>query len=203
MPEWKILPWCVIQSLCRIPPSSKAGNMAVLHLSNIELTLPVIFTFHNPFKGFCKNDKVLPILKSMFKFSTTLHSLSMAAHPIRQYFPREGGGHFPTLPQVCGVSVGAGPCSPWRAFGPMPTSGGGCTLKLSFQSFFRLPPFSRLGKMTIFTCFGNKVFDKTFHSDGRLFILVCLFSDELYLVVNMRFYKKTRFLLVKYLFFTK
>ena len=107
MPEWKILPWCVIQSLCRIPPSSKAGNMAVLHLSNIELTLPVIFTFHNPFKGFCKNDKVLPILKSMFKFSTTLHSLSMAAHPIRQYFPREGGGAFPHLtPSVWGFCGG-------------------------------------------------------------------------------------------------
>ena len=40
--------------------------------------------------------------------------------------------------------------------------------------------------------FGNKVFDKTFHSDGGLFILVCLFSDELYLVVNMRFYKKNK-----------
>ena len=120
MPEWKILPWCVIQSLCRIPPSSKAGNMAVLHLSNIELTLPVIFTFHNPFKGFCKNDKVLPILKSMFKFSTTLHSLSMAAHPIRQYFPREGGGITPPYPKCVGFLWGQGPAALGGPSAPCP-----------------------------------------------------------------------------------
>ena len=74
----------------------------------------------------------------------------------------------------------------------MPTSGGGCTL-LCFSVIFQTTTlFKAEEKMTIFTFLVAKVFDKTFHSEGRLFILVCLFSDELYLVVNMRFYKKNK-----------
>ena len=139
---------------CRIPPSSRLGKWLFFTYLILSWDSLSFSHFRTLFKAFCKNDKLLPILKSMFKFSTTLHSFSMAAHSIRPVFSKEkGGGAYPLIGPDCRASVGPGSCGPWMAFGPCPPLEEGAHWCCGFQSFFRLPPFFKAEKNDHFYLF--------------------------------------------------
>ena len=121
------------------------------------------------------------------------------------FFPKKrGGGYIPSLALIVGLLWGqgladlGGPSAPAHLWRRVHTDA------VAFSHFSDFHPFLRLRKMTIFTFFGKKSFLSKLFTLWRTAVHSgLLFSNELFLVVNMRFYKKTRFLLVKYLFITK